>query len=290
MKTNRKWMAVLLSLVLFIAAVPVNIASFAASAETSGDFEYIVHEDNTVTITNYIGAGGDVEIPSQIDGHTVDSIDMFTFATSVSMTLTIPETVTSLASEGGGYFTNCPGITAFVVASENPMFSSDDNGVLFNKDKTMLYRYPAANPCIAYTIPNSVTELYSLAFTYSAYIEAIKIPAAVEMMYNSVFSDCYSLTSFVVDSNNSHYFSDDSGVLFDHGQKTLFQYPAGKTDTFYEIPDGVEYIDNSSFSGCQYLQSLRIPDSVSWIRYFVFQDCMALQAIEYPANISYIGW
>ncbi len=87
MRTNRKWMAVLLSLVLFIAAVPVNIASFAASAETSGDFEYRVLSDNTAELTDYTGTGGDVVIPANIDGYSIVRIGFsaFSFSNIVSV-------------------------------------------------------------------------------------------------------------------------------------------------------------------------------------------------------------
>ena len=39
-----------------------------SAVETYGDFEYEVNEDDTVTITKYIGHSEDVTIPNTIDG------------------------------------------------------------------------------------------------------------------------------------------------------------------------------------------------------------------------------
>ena len=36
-----------------------------SASETYGDFEYEINADNTVTITNYTGKGGNVTVPSK---------------------------------------------------------------------------------------------------------------------------------------------------------------------------------------------------------------------------------
>ena len=54
-------------------ALPV----ITASAYTSGDFEYTIN--NNVTISKYIGEGGDVVIPSIIDDKKVTGIGHFAF-------------------------------------------------------------------------------------------------------------------------------------------------------------------------------------------------------------------
>ena len=46
----------------------------AAEAFTSGDFEYELRWDSTVEITDYTGSAAELEIPGEIDGHTVTSI------------------------------------------------------------------------------------------------------------------------------------------------------------------------------------------------------------------------
>ena len=49
-------------------------------------------------------------------------------------------------------------LTSIHVAEDNPTFSSS-NGILYNKDKTTLLRYPPGMNIGAVTVPGSVTKL-----------------------------------------------------------------------------------------------------------------------------------
>ena len=61
-------------------------------------------------------------------------------------------------------FINCRNLSSFVVSNDNSSFSSLD-GVLFNKDQTVLVAYPRfKNHGGTYTVPNTVTNIYTHAF------------------------------------------------------------------------------------------------------------------------------
>ena len=71
------------------------------------------------------------------------------------------------------------------------------------------------------------------------------------------------LSAITVDTNNSVYSSVD-GVLFDKAQGTLIQYPWGKAETNYTIPNSVINISRQTLSGnCYGLTSVTIPNSVT---------------------------
>ncbi len=74
--------------------------------------------------------------------------------------ITLGNSVTSI---GGWAFNGCTGLTSINVASGNNYYSSN-NGVLFNKKKTALIRYPEGKSQTSYTIPNSVTSIGREAF------------------------------------------------------------------------------------------------------------------------------
>jgi hypothetical protein len=56
-----------------------------------------------------------------------------------------------------------PEITAINISPNHPHYSSVD-GVLFNKNRTVLILYPKKKQGTSYTVPNSVTEIQSLSF------------------------------------------------------------------------------------------------------------------------------
>ena len=145
----------------------------------SGDFCYTVSE-NTATIVGYVGTSSDITIPELIDGRPVTNIGEeafydYSWLTSVTIpdsvttlewaafwgcsgltTMTIPASVTSIGSPA---FRECSGLIDINVEKGNDFYSSND-GVLYNKDETVLIRYPP----VRLTVPESVTRIAGDAF------------------------------------------------------------------------------------------------------------------------------
>ena len=238
--------SVLLSAIMVIgifSAVP-----FAASAETSGRFEYSVLDDGTAEITKYNDIGSKaVTIPSTIDGYKVTGIGA-AFANCKSITdVTIPSTVTYISM---GAFYNCTGLKKLVIPNgvkdihpqafqcctglenisvdaNNKNFTSVD-GVLFSKDKTDIVKYPNAKKGASYIVPNTVTKIYGVSFETSTNLTSVTIPGSVEVIGFAAFGDCTNLKSVI-------------------------------------ISNGVKTIGDSAFDGCTSLTSVTIPSSVTEI-------------------------
>jgi hypothetical protein len=76
------------------------------------DFTY-TNTNGTITITGYIGPGGDVVIPSTIAGLTVTSVGDGAFSSLYNLTgVTIPDSVTNL---GEGAFSVCTNLAAVTI-------------------------------------------------------------------------------------------------------------------------------------------------------------------------------
>lgn len=84
------------------------------------------------------------------------------------------------------------------VDEENPYFCNDESGVLFNKDKTKLIKYPGGNERKEYTVPVGTTQIDDNAFTCSMYLENVTFPNTVEEIGNAVFRECYELESLEI--------------------------------------------------------------------------------------------
>lgn len=96
----------------------------------------------------------------------------------------IPDSVTSISS----MFDKCTNITSITVDSNNKNYSSDEYGVLFNKDKTELIQYPAGNSRTSYSIPDSVMSIVYDAFYGCTSLEDIYYSGTDEE-WNEIISD-----------------------------------------------------------------------------------------------------
>ena len=103
---------------------------------------------------------GNGKIREVILPDTVKSIGNYAFYSSSLEKITIPKGVTSI---GECVFANCKNLTAITVASDNEKFCSMD-GVLFSKDKSVIYCYPIGKSESGYTIRAGVCEIKAAAF------------------------------------------------------------------------------------------------------------------------------
>ena len=110
-KTLSKSVAWILSFIMifsvFVSSAGVIAGtSFTVNAETYGDFEYTVNSDNTVAVKKYKGNGGNVAIPSTINGKSVTSI-------------------------GGSAFEGCTGLTIYGKQGSYAETYANDNNIPF---------------------------------------------------------------------------------------------------------------------------------------------------------------
>ena len=83
-------------------------------------------------------------------------------------------------------------------------------------------------------------------------------------------------------------FFSENGVLFNKAKTTLIQYPAGKTDANYNIPNSVTSIGVDAFASSNSLTSIVIPNSVVSIGSNAFQECIGLTSVTIPNSVTSI--
>ncbi|MGN0542106.1 MAG: leucine-rich repeat domain-containing protein [Acutalibacteraceae bacterium] len=222
------------------------------------------------------------DIKSVIINSGITSIGDFAFSNCTELTnVAIPDSVTSI---GDYAFYHCTGLTSITVDKNNQYYSSDENGVLFNKVKTELIQYPIGRTATEYTIPDSVTSIGENSFVGCESLSSVTIGNSVTSIGDYAFLGCTGLTSITVDENNQYYSSDENGVLFNKVKTELIQYPIGRTATEYIIPDSVTSIGESSFVGCENLLSVTIGNSVTSIGNYAFEGCTSLTDVYYRGS------
>jgi hypothetical protein len=130
-------------------------------------------------------------------------VDFAAFSGCANLTsITIPA---SVAAIGDNAFSGCAQLTQINADPNSPLYANE-GGVLFNKSLTQLIAYPAANTQTSYTIPSSVTDLKSYAFSSCTNLTSVTIPASVISIGDSAFISCSSLTSAIFLGNAPAFF------------------------------------------------------------------------------------
>ncbi len=185
------------------------------------------------------------------DGVNTVGTHAFNGCTSI-VSITIPGSVTSIKPYA---FNNCTSLESISVDGSNVKYRSD-NGVLFTNDGTELIQYPIGKTDASYAIREGVLKIHDGAFMGCTDLVSITVPGSVKDIGGDVFFGCKSLKSISVEESNKMYRSED-GVLFDADMTELIQYPSGKTDSEYTIPDTVDSV-GKAFVGAVALKAISV--------------------------------
>lgn len=134
-------------------------------------------------------------------------------------------------------------------------------------------------------LPDTLTIIDTCAFEYCHSLIEVSIPSKVVQINAQTFTNCTNLEQINVDSGNTRYYSID-GVLFDGFTDTIMIYPAGKTDSSYQVPYGIVAIEHGAFGSAQ-ISSVEIPNSVKQIGNGAF-IASAVESVTIPSGVSII--
>jgi len=180
----------------FLALMLFTCTAAAQDAEvfTSGDFEYTVLDDGTVSLKKYTGKASELTIPAELDGKPVTAIGEEAISTKLTA-VTIPDSVTTIERVA---FAQCKklkkivipdsvtyiGIGAFVACESLESVTLPD-GITTIEEGT----FEACWSLRSVTIPDSVTTIGDRAFSGCG-LKEITIPDSVTSIADDAFEGC----------------------------------------------------------------------------------------------------
>ncbi len=276
-----------LLLVILIVSTTVSNAQILGERYKLGQLYYKITSQNPkeVSVTpqkentpywNYADKpSGDISIPNKVnirgEYYKVTKIEEYALFNCPKVTsVTIPNSIINISSSS---FEDCHSLTFFNVDIENTHYLSED-GVLFNKNKTILIKYPRGKKGTQYTVsenvkiigksafrnsklkhislPNSVVKIEEYAFKNCNYLLSVNIPNGIKEIKSNTFSNCKSLISI-------------------------------------DIPNSVTAIGEYVFYSCSSITSITLPENITKIDNYAFRECSALKSINLPNSIKEIG-
>lgn len=179
---------------------------------------------------------------------TIEEIGAGAFESGSIETIYIPSKVNNMDS----MFQGCTNLKELVISENNEDYSFKD-GILYNKDGTIIYGYVEGLEELR--IGEKVEQIDFL-------VDSEEYTKIGEFAYSPYRNN--NIKNITVDKNNKKY-CDINGVLFNKDKTRLLYYPEKKGLANYNIPQGTKEIGSFAFWMVEDLKNVNIPSSVETI-------------------------
>ena len=270
---------------VWIIDIPDDVSDLDENYRNSQGILFTLNEDGSATVGNDSSTDNNsllrdffhILIPEYVikDGkkYPVTTIGHKAFSKFDYLeTITISKNVRTIEKDA---FDGCSVLNRISVDSQNPSYSNDENGVLFNKSKSQLIRYPEGNQSNSYVVPDSVVSILEGAFNGAKNLEELTIPfvggfSSSSPSKASCFGYIFGISSYTGGTATRQYYNSSNystnyiptslkKVTVKGGQ---IQYGAfynctNITELIFE--EKVTYIGQNALAGCSLLSKLTIP-------------------------------
>lgn len=183
----------------------------------------------------------------------------------------------------------------YIKVHKNNRYYSSENGLLYNKDKSVLLYVPANHKAktisvnentekalqlmskntVTVKIPEKLTDFCEKGKPDKlAYIDSVDEYENISHFasYSNEFQNATELyadklESFMVDKNNKKYSSED-GVLYNKNKTVLLAYPSNKKDNTYKMPDSVTTVSHILLNAIKNLETIEFSENIKTINAF----------------------
>ena len=162
-------------------------------------------------------------------------------------------------------------LTSFSVDSRNPYYCTDENGILYSRDKTTVFASYQKITVEEIILPDTVKKIGAQAFVTSP-VKRFVLPDSVEEIAFEAFGE-----------------SSVESINIPYGVKRINDYAFNFCVNIkeIEIPKTVEFIDSKAFNLCHNLKKIVIPAEVKYIADDALSDCNILVIYCYKDTTAY---
>ena len=216
-----------------------------------GDFRYVVLDDGSCEIVEYVGAEDEISIPAAISGKLVSSIGDRAFYKSEISSVTLG----SFVEKVGAYaFSSCNYLKEVKLNGELKAIGvgafSDSTGIT------------------AIDLPEGVEEIAPYAFLGCVDLEKIELPKSLKIIGAYAFSQCLELKSVSIAEGAAELII-DVGTF--NGCSSLTEFSDGGV---------VTTVGSDAFASCGELKTVSFGEKVSEIGAGAFFGCVNLESIS----------
>ena len=280
-RTGILWLLVVAFCVSYVSEMQGMGVVYAVDTVTSGDWEYRVLENGSLSIYKYLGTNANVTIPTTLDGKRVTEIGHRAFMQNQYFeNVVVPEGIVYIGVEAFGLCYNLKSVSLPSSLKETGTYVFMSCKSL--TDITIPEGLPIINngffsTCISLkkiTLPNSVVQIGDSAFYKCTGIEELVLPNGVAQIGDSAFEECTNLKK----------------INIPNGVKEISPQTFYRCENleYVSIPDTVTSIGDSAFRDCYKLRDLKLPSSLTTIGSQVFGDCDTLTGMVVPNGVTAI--
>lgn len=202
---------------------------------------------------------------------SLESIGFGAFKNTQIKSIRIPASVKTMT---GNPFSGACRLNQIELDSNNNYFCVE-NGVLFNKTKTVLIAYLQKSQDSVYVIPSSVVEIADGAFSNANGLKKIIASKSLKLIGASAFAYCVNLKE--IELPNSVLKIGNKAFESCHKLERI------------RIPSKVKAIQAKTFASCYALKELVLPSSLDTIAFDAFTECGGLNRVKFPPSLKYIA-
>ncbi len=279
-------LSIILVLTMLIAIASVSVSALALAEDEAVSFlKYeILGGEVTITDCKNMSAAGEFIIPEAIEGYPVTSIGEAAFQYFNATSITIPSTVKYIYQ---GCFNSANQLKEINVSEDNPYFTSE-NGILFNKDKTILLKYPENfnEPTYTYDVPQTVKAIADYAF-YGTITKSVNLNDGLETIGKMAFYNSKIIRAIIpdsvtqIDTDAFSYCMSLATVSFGKGLETIGMIMRNNSSiTQLAIPGNIKTIESKAFENLTALETVGIGAGLENFNASAFLGCVALKNVS----------